>query len=448
MTFLTRRILFITFLLAFLVITPLLILYASGYKINFGNGIKPNLSLQKTGMLILDTKPQGAKIYLNGKSQQLFLKKYYSKGESYITTPTKVKNLLPGEYEVKIELPGYWPWQKKLTVRGGASTYAEDVILFKNNLPFFLTGSEESGIFPSPDKKYIAVADNGVKIFDTATDEITDFDFAQNTFFSWSPDGKKIIAGYKIFNLNGKEEINLSGYFGATKIKFKWGEKGKLYYALQNNIYEFDPGEKKSILIVSGEGKIIDFLVKENISFVEKNGGKVKLNVAEIDSKKILKSIDLPSFSGYHFINGEHKFLNLYDSEHEILYLIDPFSYLITKEIINNFKDGYWADEGRLIYSNDFEIWIYYAASRQKILLTRLSTPIEKVIWHPSNNYIIYSAGNVINAMELDDREKRITTELIRLDKISDIILNKKGDILYFYAEIGNQQGLYKLAIQ
>ena len=44
--------------------------------------------------------------------------------------------------------------------------------------------------------------------------------------------------------------------------------------------------------------------------------------------------------------------------------------------------------------------------------------------------------------------EKRNITELVELDIIKWPFLNEKGDMLYFYAKIGNQEGLYKLAIQ
>ena len=70
MTLKARRIMRTIFLLAFLIATPLVSLYAAGYKFSLQKG-----GLQKTGMLILDTEPQGARIYLNGVPQQTAIKK-------------------------------------------------------------------------------------------------------------------------------------------------------------------------------------------------------------------------------------------------------------------------------------------------------------------------------------------------------------------------------------
>ena len=112
MTLKTRRLLYISFILAFLIITSSLILYATGYRIKLTWPIDFNQTFQKTGMFIFDTEPHGAKIYLNKKPQELFFKKIFTREESFIKTPTKIKNLLPGEYDITLELEGYWPWRK------------------------------------------------------------------------------------------------------------------------------------------------------------------------------------------------------------------------------------------------------------------------------------------------------------------------------------------------
>ncbi len=72
-----RKILFFIFLAIFIVATPLIALYATGYKINLKDPLSRQL-VQKTGMFILETKPEGASIYINDKEQkniidQLFL---------------------------------------------------------------------------------------------------------------------------------------------------------------------------------------------------------------------------------------------------------------------------------------------------------------------------------------------------------------------------------------
>ncbi|MFH1661554.1 MAG: PEGA domain-containing protein [Candidatus Falkowbacteria bacterium] len=344
MTLKIRRIIYMLFILAFFIITPIVIFYAAGYKINL-KGAK----IQKTGTFILDTKPDGAKIYIDSKPQQTFLKKYFANEKSFIKTPAKIKNLLPGEYNLKMELDGYFAWEKKLKIKEGQSTYAENIYLFKKNLPALIEENEKNEILK----------------------QLIDDNLATSTF-----------------------------------------EKDK-------KIYE-----------------------------IEKSINLTNLKITDSTSKKLIKSIELPG-SNYEFINRDHKFLNIFDKNHDILYLIDPFSsvYSPLRETINNIKLSYWVDDEKLLYANDFEIWIFDLKNNKKILLTRISEPIEKIIWHPGDNYVIYNAGNSIKIIELDEREKRNIIELIKLNKISSLYLNKKGDTLYFNAIINKQEGFYKLEI-
>jgi hypothetical protein len=64
MTLKTRKILFIIFILAFVIITPLVSLYAAGYQIG------QNFSIQKTGILVVKTTPGNAAVKLENKTQK------------------------------------------------------------------------------------------------------------------------------------------------------------------------------------------------------------------------------------------------------------------------------------------------------------------------------------------------------------------------------------------
>lgn len=477
MTLLARRALYISFIIAFLIIAPAVIFYASGYKIKISNGFKIGLNLQKTGILVLDTKPRGAKIYLNGEPQQFLFKKLYSKKESFMATPAKIKNLLPGEYEVGMELDGYWSWRKKLTVTPGASTYAEDVYLFKKSLPVVLAEGEAKKVSESPDKKYLAgIYDHKTVLINLASEEKYEIKTEGAKETAWSPDGKKIIIDAAVFNLadlanpaninptiNGTGKSGVNGGGEAEK-KFKWGPDSETVYYVssdeKNNEalekLDLKTGERKKIALgkipLTGEKiKIIDFFAKNDLIFYlyhSPSEAKTKLNIVKTGADELMMSIDFPPSPKYKFTNPEHRLINLYDENVKILYLINPFAYLPLEETISEIKNWHWINENLLIYNNDFEIWLFDLKSGQKTIITRISDPIDKALWHPSNNYIIFSAGNSIGAIELDDREKRNTLKLAGAEKISSLSMNNDGDILYFSAKIGAQQGIYKLEIR
>ena len=89
---LLRRILFYLFFIAYLVICPLIILYAFGYI------LQPNSErgMVKTGLISLASVPPGANVYIENK-------RYLSR------TPTVIRDLIPGDYYVSMYLKDYQP---------------------------------------------------------------------------------------------------------------------------------------------------------------------------------------------------------------------------------------------------------------------------------------------------------------------------------------------------
>ncbi len=88
------------------------ILYGKGYRLNFsGNG---NKILAGTGLLVLTSTPNGARAYVN---------------DNLTTATDDTINLAPGDYDVRIEKDGYYPWKKHVTLKNEAVTKT-DAVLF------------------------------------------------------------------------------------------------------------------------------------------------------------------------------------------------------------------------------------------------------------------------------------------------------------------------------
>jgi len=451
MTLNQRRVLYIFFIISFLVITPLICLYAAGYSVN------KNFSVEKTGILIIDSEPQGAKIYLNDKIQQNFFKKYFSQDQDCLKTPAKIKNLRPGDYKISLRVEGYWTWEKKLNIKPGESTFAEDIYLFKNDLPILIAKGFYDELIMSPDKKKLATFNNNEIVvlnlnnerIDSYISSSTNLNNASNMNISWSPNEENLILGQYVFNINNwANPLIISNIIGNQK-NIKWGGNDySVFYNTTNGLYRYNINAKINDTIINESGLNDYLLLDNNLYFIILAGHSAELNILSLNDRNIIKKIKLPS-SSYVFLNQEHKLINLYDTTYNILYLIDPFSDLRPlRETINNVNKTFWINDNKLLYANDFEIWTFNLANFKRELLTRISSKINKIIWHPNNNYVIYSTDNSINTIELDDREKRNITNLIELDAISGLQINEKGDTLYFYSKIGNQEGIYKLSIQ
>lgn len=441
MTLKVRRILSLIFIILFLTAAPAVILYAAGFKLG-----RNGFSIERTGMIIIDSRPRGAKIFLNGKPLESFTSSLLNQN-NFIATPAKIKNILPGEYKVSLELDGYWDWRKKLTVKPGASTFAENIYLFKNNLPAQLTSADAGSVSFSPDKKKILVMAADALTFYSAANEsekIIKRKGLEGKTIAWSGDGQKIVIDDYLYDLNdiNSETRLMSGGYG-----YKWNG-GALYFRDKTSLYRQSNGGAPQKIISDKEFQ--DYFIKDGYLYlIAASNRTADLEIMDLASGENLKKISLPAYAGYSFINPGHNLVNIYDQDHEILYLINAFSSYgpPLAGTINNVKTAFWNNSDALLYTNDFEIWLYNLAAKRKSLITRISDPIKQAIMHPAKNYIVFSTEKTIKVIELDDREKRSITELVKFDSIGQLTISPKGDILYFSGRIGNLQGLYKLLL-
>jgi len=163
-----RKILFVIFIIAFFIISPIVIFYASGYKLDWKNPLSFYF-IQKTGMLIIASDPAEAEIFLNEKKQKNFSPdlKIFKGGET-IKTPAKIKNLLPGSYDLRVERPGYWPWERRIKIFSEQITHVLDVRLFRHSLPTLSILTNDTEIKVSPNDKKMILLPSG-DIFEIKT---------------------------------------------------------------------------------------------------------------------------------------------------------------------------------------------------------------------------------------------------------------------------------------
>ncbi|MEK7211176.1 MAG: PEGA domain-containing protein, partial [Patescibacteria group bacterium] len=206
MTLRIRRILYITLIVAFFILAPVIVLYTAGYRYNF-----KKYALEKTGIIFISTVPSTADIYLDGK-------KVADK------TPFIVRNLFPGDYEIKIESPEHLSWNKKLSVQSRLTTFINELALLKKSPPTIFAPGIITAQSISPDKKYIAYAkkekSNELYVLDAASGEAQKISgiAADDTAFVWPAGGNWLVAEKRgqiaqLFRKGGKNwnPVSLTG---------------------------------------------------------------------------------------------------------------------------------------------------------------------------------------------------------------------------------------------
>jgi len=112
---LLRKLFFLAFLIVYVIVCPLLILYALGYIYN-----PVAQELVHTGVLNLVSIPSGADIYL-GKSR-------FSHN-----TPAVIRELLGGSYKITLKKKGYKVWTHSITIEAGKAAAFKNILLIPNN---------------------------------------------------------------------------------------------------------------------------------------------------------------------------------------------------------------------------------------------------------------------------------------------------------------------------
>ncbi|HPS20109.1 MAG TPA: PEGA domain-containing protein [Candidatus Omnitrophota bacterium] len=107
-----RKICFYIFAAAYVVVCPVIILYAFGFIVKPGE----TGDIVKTGLIYLSSAPSDAAVYINNKFM----------GHR---TPACLRNLLPGDYNIRIYLKGYRPWECVINVKPNKANVFEKILM-------------------------------------------------------------------------------------------------------------------------------------------------------------------------------------------------------------------------------------------------------------------------------------------------------------------------------
>lgn len=437
-----RDYLFNSFIFLFIVLTILISLYASGYKFNLSWPLKFNKLLQKTGMLAVGTIPKNSEIYLNNKIE---VNSFLAWGQkNYTKTPAKIKNVLPGEYIIRFEQPGYWPFEKKISVYSGQTTFLEDVNLFRSDTPLLLNNEKSDTISLSPNKKYLYLK-GAKKIINLDSRQSYDFNVDGDSESEWLDNGDRLFENGLIFNFSKNSIENIKEKIGKeTKNWFYDKSNNRIYYQNNNSINYLINNNTASVLATTGENYLSFAAYNEHIFYVIKKDNKLKLEDYSIKNQKVEQSIDLPSVGTYHISLEQNGVINLFDTQNKTLYLIsrEQFSKL---NILKNVVSWQWINTEELFYNNDWEIHYFNRSNNQDNLITRIGETISKIIWNQTNNYLIFSSEKKLNVIDL---KSGAITNLLNVDKMKDLWLDEKNDVIYFSAITNNQPGIFKIITQ
>lgn len=118
---------------------PLILSSTLGYKFD-----RRTFKFTKAGLIVLKTQPAGASVFLDDRPLNL-------------KTPATINELLPGRYNINLQLEEHYPWSGYAEVEAGKVTRLEKIKLFplrpsikqlnKEKLSFFLADEEKENLY-------------------------------------------------------------------------------------------------------------------------------------------------------------------------------------------------------------------------------------------------------------------------------------------------------------
>jgi hypothetical protein len=377
-------------LLLFGVVSLVTLLLAYGYQIN----VKER-DVVKTSIIDVLAEIKSAEVRLDGVIHSTKL-------------PYQVKNIIPGEYTLKVEKPGYLTWKRKVEVKEDIVSIVNDILLVPEKISDFnrqllqvdkglktYFGKDMLILLKPGDKKIrlISLYDNGTfkdEDFEIYREGIVSMDIlSANSILLYYPSNVYGLIdfpnrGFKFFSLPaGIDHIKIS-YDGQVIYYLK---EGKLYRV---PLYILGP-EKVAI------GK--SFLVRDKIDqytvgfsgqlFFLSGGGFYMANQEGQNEKLIDKTKNDYTNLAFKF-GKDYGTLILRDkNDQRGLFLVDKWGNLPLVE--KNLKgQPFFNDYDQLLYANQYGVVLYYDPNTlEKKLIKQIKGDFEILGWFSNEGHFI-----------------------------------------------------------
>lgn len=438
-----RKIYFLGAVVIFIIVTPLLILYSTGFRFNF-----KTFSFAKTGGIFISSDPKGVDVYVNGELAEKTSTSIFSQGGL-------VSGLKPNEYTVTVKKDGYRDWVKKLAVSENLVTEARNIFLVPEkpreeavagNINDFVFSDSQSLLAYAVENivniTHLASGNTEQVIFDKK-EKIGRIGFLSDDYLIIESLAQNKLKKY-LYNIASKETMPLKENAGEkyTKIERAPGDQLKLIaLSNQNILYVVDAGSQNEQEIIAKDvsnfeifGTMMIYVTTAPVIVYEKDlssGKTEQLIKSPIDNVGITSQL-LRSKDGNRAIIDNKQKLYFYNNETGMFDLI-------ASDIISA---KFSPDGKKLMYQNQKEMFVYYLKNIRiqpyknkgdMEFITRFSKPITNSEWFAyDNEHIIFTAEKLIKFTELDGRDQRNTYDIATVNNALKIKYNSYNDYLYF----------------
>lgn len=433
----TRQAMLIAAATAFVVIAPLLVLYALGYR----------LRSPRIGVLLIESTPSRAAVTVNG--------------ESVGSTPQTITNVDSDSVDITVSKPGYLPWQKRLPLVRGGATEVRSVRLFPEKLLANILAESVSLFSLSPNRALLAVVDTRQQL--TVLDEdgavITPPQTLtfRPTQLLWSPDSTSLVISreadhYVLLSLAAGQIHPLTVPTSVAPNSVVWNPRL--------------PGQLL-MLTTDGTLRALDTTTQATDTLATNIAAFAPSQRAMVAATRAQTLITLDPFGravGNPLLlpHPVKRFLVTPAGATTVVFTNDQAATIgegsALQPLANSVHSLGFSPSGYLLYvqTAPHELMAYNLADEQiqylprhrLHLITRVSEALTHPQWFAGGEHLIYQIADRILITEIDTRDHAITTE-IDSTNLSDsgLAVGQDGDSLFYLKRTGDQVDLIRTSL-
>lgn len=446
----TRRKIFYTMALLFMVFVPLILLYSRGYIFNFKKS-----GLELTGGIFVKIVQPDVKVFVNSNLEN---------ETSFISRGTLITGLLPRRYAVRAEKNGFQPWEKAVRVND------EEVVEFRNVLlppatttpiAVFNAGKDAA---PSRLASLSGRPEIAMEIGDPAKPvsvfivnpetNVSAITMSRVSHWSWSEEAQTFIIGRKAQGkmLWYRLDSRADGASIEEPITFRGLPKGfsanlvTPHPTIPAAFYFFAGGvlflqDKSSVPTPIAEGVVAYSVTPTHLYFISKTGFFIESDLngggTRILGRKGLFLTESEPPRMFASPNGD---IALLDSAGG-LFLYQPGRDQEIQLVAANIKElDFSADGDRMLFRDSNHIWLYWLRdnsyqpfdlARTKKQIFSSDDPILKAALIGNGAYYFFSTKDGVFFAETDTRGSTNSYHIVK-NTVGSFAIDDKGSVLYW----------------
>ncbi len=437
----TQRIKTLYFLLTiavFVLVAPLLTLYASGFRLDW-----TNRRVVRTGLLSVTALPKTATVSIHPLDEQK-------------STPATF-SIMPGEYTVRITKSGYYDWAGAVRIEGQRSTILEDAVLFQSSEPAAVLAQQatlaaldpETGrlAYISDDPRELIVLEpkSGETLLELPVDETI-------LSLDWSPQGRRLLiersaeSGHPKFSVLSVEPAGEEYVIQDQFERIWWGPRldDLLFGNIQGAFARYDLATKSTTPLLSSQ--VIDWLPAQAGGYILTQEGEGTVLALFDPTKNEPETLARLENGSSHFLQGTNGWFGIIDgSKRCVLYHRVSSGVLERQTLPGRCTEFSMDSNGRYVASGDgYELLLTDLRSGSTTTLTRQTSPYGGFTWFSEGQALLFLDSDGLDAIDFAGRSP-VRTELARFEQASVVGFDQK-ELRIFLRD--NKTTLHQLKLQ